>query len=173
MYLAQFTGPWEYRDDPVLDDLDLTNIRPARIENLGGETEVPGAAVRLFSTQEQAFCAVSDPCAARYSALTWARRTGQPYDWRLSLDEILDTLLSPFDVQDLVAAYLQAERAWLLSPSRLSDSTAAYEYVLRDPATGHSHAVQVKTGDRTSALPPIVACLARRGHAERLGCRPR
>ncbi len=60
---------------------------------------------------------------------------------------MLDTLLSPFDVQDLVAAYLQASRGWLLFPSRLSDSTAAYEYVLRDPGTGHSYAVQVKTGD--------------------------
>ncbi len=65
--------------------------------------------------------------------------------------------MSPFDVQDLVAAYLQAERGWLLFPSRLSDSTAAYEYVLRDPANGDSHAVQVKTG----ASPIDQAALAR------------
>ncbi len=63
------------------------------------------------------------------------------------LDDLLNALLSPFDVQDLVAAYLTAERGWLLFPSRLSDSTAAYVYVLRDPTTGSSYAVQVKTGD--------------------------
>jgi hypothetical protein len=146
-YLAQFTGPWEYRGGPVHDALDLSNIRPARIEQIGSETEVPGAVVRRFSRQGQAFSAVHDESAARYSALIWARLTGEPYEWRPSLDQVLDSLLSPFDVQDLVAAYLQAERGWLLFPSRLSDSTAAYEFVLREPTTGRHYAVQVKTGE--------------------------
>ena len=87
-----------------------------------------------------------DETAARYSALIWARLTGESYAWQPSIDDVLDSLLSPFDVQDLVAAYLQAERGWLLFPSRLSDSTTAYEFVLRDPATGKRYAVQVKTG---------------------------
>jgi hypothetical protein len=146
-YLAQFTGPWEYRGGPKHDLLDLSNIRPARIEQIGSEAEVPGAVVRRFSRQGQAFCAVHDESAARYSALIWARLTGESYEWRPTLNSVLDSLLSPFDVQDLVAAYLQAERGWLLFPSRLSDSTAAYEFVLRDPTTGRQYAVQVKTGE--------------------------
>lgn len=147
-YLARFAGPWEYRSCGLHDELDLNNVRPARIIEVGPETAVPGAVVRRFSRQGQAFCSVHDDSAARYSALIWARKTGEPYKWAPTRDEVLDTLLSPFDVQDLVAAYLQAERGWLLFPSRLSDSTAAYEYVLRDAAPGGgNYAVQVKTGD--------------------------
>lgn len=101
-YLAQFTGGWEYRRDARHDALDLNNVRRARIEQIGSETEVPGAIVRRFSRQGQAFCAVHDDSAARYSALIWARKTGQLYDWTPSIDEVLNTLLSPFDVQDLV-----------------------------------------------------------------------
>ena len=42
--------------------------------------------------------------------------------------------------------------AGLLFPSRLSDSTAAYEFVLRDPRTGGNYAVQVKTGEAEIGL---------------------
>lgn len=146
-YLAKFSGEWEYRRGEPYDGLDLNNVRPARIEQVGNETEVPGAVVRLFSRQGQAICKVGSGTAARYSALIWAAKTGERYEWAPSIEQVLCSLLSPYDVQDLVAAYLQAERGWLLFPSRLSDSTAAYEYVLRDPATGQSYAVQVKTGD--------------------------
>ncbi len=151
-YLAAFTGEWEYRRGEPYDSLDLNNVRQAQIEKIGAETEVPGALVRRFARQGQTFCQVHDDSAARYSALLWARHTGARYDWRPALKDVLDVLLSPFDVQDLVAAYLQVQRGWLLFPSRLSDSTAAYEYVMRDPATGHSYAVQVKTGDATIDL---------------------
>lgn len=152
-YLAKFVGEWEYRRGHPFDDLDLNNTRRALIAKIGSEMEVPGAVVRRFSRQGQTFCQVHDESAARYSALLWSRCTGERYDWRPTPEEVLDTLLSPFDVQDLVAAYLQSERGWLLFPSRLSDSTAAYEYVMRDPAgDGSSYAVQVKTGDATIRL---------------------
>lgn len=147
-HLGRFAGEWEHRTGWPYDEHDLNNIRPAHSELIGGENEVPGAVVRRFSRQGQTFCQVHDESAARYSALLWAKQTGQRYDWRPSVDDVLDTLLSAFDVQDLIAAYLEVERGWVLFPSRLSDSTAAYEYILRDPSTGESYAVQVKTGDQ-------------------------
>src|SRR4051794_1264810 len=162
-YLAEFTGEWEYRRGDPYDAHDLNNTRPARIEQVGPETAVPGAVVRRFSRQGQAFSRVWDDSAARYSALIWAQKTGQPYAWRASVQDVLNTLLSPFDVQDLVAAYLQAERGWLLFPSRLSDSTAAYEYVLRDPATGDNYAVQVKTGQSEIELRALELAAALQG----------
>jgi hypothetical protein len=146
-YLAKFTGGWEYRRGSPYDEIDLNNTRPARIEKIGAETEVPGSVVRRFSRQGQTFCQVHDQNAARYSALLWARRTKEAYAWRPAIEDVLDGLLSPFDVQDLVAAYLQIQRGWLLLPSRLNDSTAAYEFVMRDPSNGDSYAIQVKTGD--------------------------
>lgn len=152
-YLAQFTGPWEYRRGKVHDELDLNNVRPAEIIQIGTENEVPGAVVRRFSAPGRTFSRVHSVPAARYSALLWSQKTRQRYPWRPSLAEVLSEMLSPLDVQDLVAAYLQSERGWLLFPSRLSDGTAHYEYVLRDPASGRSYAVQVKTGGQTIHQP--------------------
>lgn len=146
-HLAQFTDRWEPRVGGRWDTLDLHNIRRARIETIGPENLVPGSVVRRLSRRGDAFTQVHDDIAARYSQLLWAQRTGAAYDWHPAVADILDSLLSPMDVQDLVAAYLQAERGWVLLPSRLSDSTSAYEYVLRDPGDGRSYAVQVKTGD--------------------------
>jgi hypothetical protein len=148
-YLAQFTDGWQYRDEPRFDELDLNNTRPARIQQVGTDNLVPGSVVRSLSRPGTAFCRVNDDGAARYSALLWARLTGEEYAWSPTVDEILVSLLSPWDVEDLVAAYLQVTRGWLLLPSRLSSNTAAYEYVLIEPQTGNHYAVQVKTGTST------------------------
>jgi hypothetical protein len=149
-YLAQFTDGWQYRDERRFDDLDLNNTRPARIERVGTENRVPGSVVRSLSRPGAALCRVKDHGAARYSALLWADLTGEEYVWSPTVDEILVSLLSPLDVEDLVAAYLQVKRGWLLLPSRLNSNTAAYEYVLIEPKTGHQYAVQVKTGTSTA-----------------------
>lgn len=162
-YLAEFNGAWRQCSGEPYDRLDLNNIRPARVEEIGDESKVPGTVVRRFSRQGHAFCQVHDEYAARYSALLWSRATGDAYPWQPTIREILDTLLSPLDVQDLVTAYLQAERGWLLFPSRLSDSTAHYEYILRDPGTGDCYAVQVKTGDAKLHLADLVQTSALKG----------
>lgn len=149
-YLAKLVGPIEYRDEKRFDDLDLNNVRRAQVVRIGSENRVPGSVVRSLSRRGTAFCRVADENAARYTALLWARSANEEYDWAVSLDDVLRSLLSALDVEDLVAAYLQAERGWLLLPSRLSANTAAYEYVLIDPKDGRQYAVQVKTGSSSN-----------------------
>ncbi len=148
-YLARLNGDWEYRDADVNRALDLNNVRPARIVAIpGAEAAVPGAVVRSFSGPGQAFRRVPDTGAAVYSAYLFASRTGMPAPaWSPTIGEVLDSFLDPFDVEDLVAAYLQAERGLIALPARRNDSKLAYEYTLRDPTDGQVFAVQVKTGD--------------------------
>jgi hypothetical protein len=155
-YLARLTGEWEYCEQNQA--IDLCNIRPAKIVAVeGAEAGVPGAVVRAFSGPGQAFRRVNGDEATRYSEYLFAQLSNEPVpQWRPSLWDILDSLLGPLDVQDLVAAYLQAERGYIALPARQTDSTIAYEYILRDPTDGHLIAVQVKTGDAhidTETLP--------------------
>jgi hypothetical protein len=147
-YLSQLTGEWEYIDTERARELDVNNSRPAHIVEVGAEAEVPGAVVRRFSRQGSTLQRVHDRGAAMYSAWLFAQAVGGSRPgWAPSLQEILDSLLGPFDVQDLVAAYLQVERGYIALPARQTDNTIAYEYVLRHPDDGHLAAVQVKTGD--------------------------
>jgi hypothetical protein len=148
-YLARFAAPWEYRDSQENRELDLNNVRPAQIVLVpGAEGGVPGAVVRAFSGRGWAFCRLWDDGARRYSEYLFASLTGgAPPSWVPEPLDIIDSLLDPYDVEDLVTAYLQATRGWIALPTRYSSSTIAYEYTLRDPQNGHVYAVQVKTGD--------------------------
>lgn len=150
-YLAKLTGDWEYRDAEINRDLDLNNVRPAHIVAApDAEASVPGAVVRSFSGRGQALRRVPDHGAAVYSAYLFARLAGEePPSWSPTHEEVLDSLLGPFDVEDLIAAYLQVERGFIALPARRSDSKLAYEYTLRDPTDGRVFAVQVKTGDES------------------------
>jgi hypothetical protein len=147
-YLARLTGEWEYRDSPENRGLDISNVRAAKIVAIpGAEGAVPGAVVRSFAGRGQAFRRVLDDGAAQYSEYLFAKLASEALPaWRPSVAEVLGSLLGPLDVQDLVAAYLQAERRYVALPARHSDSTIAYEYILRDPSDGSAVAVQVKTG---------------------------
>jgi len=149
-YLGQIVGEWRYLDTPLNRDLDLTSVRRVNYVRIGSEAEVPGAVVRSFSKpQSRAFEHVPDPSAAWYSSFIFAEKGGvTPPAWSPTLMQVIDSLLGTLDVQDLIAAYLQVHYHYIALPARYSDSTAAYEWVLQDPATGDLAVAQVKTGDR-------------------------
>jgi hypothetical protein len=148
-YLAQLVGGWEYRDEDVNRQLDLNNVRPVEIFPIAhADAAVPGAVVRSFSGRGQAFRRVHSAAATAYSHRLFAQLAGKPrVAWTPTPHEILDSLLDPFDVEDLVAAYLQVELGLVALPTRGDRSKLAYEYTLRDPHSGQVFAVQVKTGD--------------------------
>jgi hypothetical protein len=148
-YLARLNGAWEYRDAGRNREVDLNNVRSAEIVAVAGaEAGVPGAVVRAFSGPGQAFRRVDDRSAAIYSHQLFARLTGKHQAaWLVSVAEVLDSFLDPFDVEDLVAAYLQDDRGLIALPARARSGKLAYEYTLRDPTDGQVFAVQVKTGN--------------------------
>jgi hypothetical protein len=147
-HLGRLEGPWEYRDSKRNHALDVSNVRAARWVRVGVEDRVPGAVVRALSRRGSTFERVKDWGAAWYSAFVYADLVGEAMpSWKPTVAEVVDSLLGPLDVQDLVAAYLQDQVGYIALPARYSDHTAAYEFVLRDPDTGHIAVAQVKTGD--------------------------
>lgn len=148
---------WRYADTPLNHQLDLTSLRSVQYHRTGSEGDVPGALVRSYSNRGRALQHVSDAGAAWYSAYLFAEKAGTALpEWRPSLMQVIDSLLGPSDVQDLIAAYLQVEHGYIALPARQVDSTLAYEYVLRHPSNGHLAVAQVKTGAQavdTDTLP--------------------
>ncbi len=63
-------------------------------------------------------------------------------------------LLSPLDHEDLAALYLQKE-GYLLVPSTIKSSTAAYEWVMFHRETGEKAVLQVKSGNAWIDLAPL------------------
>lgn len=156
-YLGRVVGDWRYADTQLNRDLDLTSVRDVEYVRVGSEGDVPGAVVRSYSNRGRAFQHVSDESAAWYSAYLFSELAKtEPPDWRPSLSDVVDSLLGPFDVQDLVASYLQVRQGYVALPARGTDNTLSYEYVLRHPDDGHLAVAQVKTGGQhveTDSLP--------------------
>lgn len=157
-YLARVEGPWEYLAGAEPDRLDLHNVRPARIVECGVEAVVPGKVANCF-IPPRTLQSISDKAAARYSASLFAQLTGEASAtgaWQPTLQEVVTTLLSSREVEDLVAMYLQRRRGYLVSPQARRKDTPAYEYALRHP-DGHVAVAQVKVGH--SSVPQDQASL--------------
>ncbi len=156
-YLAEVTGDWLYLLDAESVDAEVHNVRPARIERVGVASEVPGAVIAGFrgrSTVQR----VLDDVAALYSAFKFAELTGRPSPaWAPGLDEVLVSLLSSQDLEDLVSCYLQRHYGYLVMPGSMRADTLAYEFVLRDPDHGHEAVLQVKSGHSAVSLDTLPA----------------
>ena len=150
-YLAKLISEWRPLIGPVADRLDLGNVRDVQILTVGSEANVPGGVLRAYAApRQQTFCNVKDPGARAYSRLIGSERLGTDApDLDLSAADVLTSLLSPADVEDLVATYLQDVCGYVLLRARQSRSTAVYEYALRHPSDGHIAVVQVKTGHQS------------------------
>lgn len=149
-YLSELTGEWRLFDDPLAGRLDLGSVRDVRYALVGSEARVPGDVLRTYTLPHQrAFFRVASGPALAYSRILASKLLGTEAPSELpSTLEVLAALLSPLDVEDLVAAFLQDRRDYIALPARHSKSTAVYEYVLRHRTTGEIAAVQVKTGGR-------------------------
>lgn len=151
-YLARLTGDWEALHGPRAEALDLGQVRAVEYRPVGSEADVPGKVIRSYAAPRQlTFCRVDDPGAETYTRLLASELFGyQPPDFDdLSTATILASLLSPFDVEDLVAAYLQDTKDYVALPARHSKNTAVYEWILKNRNDGHVAVAQVKTGNAT------------------------
>ncbi len=150
-YLARIVGPWRLLEGVRFEEMDLANVRSVEYFEVP-EGSVPGGVIRGFASPRQlAFNRVRDEGARLYSALLASERWNtNPPEVGITTEGILD-LLSPLDMEDLVAAYLQDTKDYLAFPARHSRSTAVYEFILSSRRDGTTAAVQVKTGNATVA----------------------
>lgn len=151
-YLARITGEWRALSGAEAERLDLGQVRDVEFRPVGSEAEVPGKVIRGFAAPRQlTFCRVDEPGAETYTRLLASELFGyeSPAVTNLSSETVLTSLLGPFDVEDLVATYLQDTKNYVALPARQSKNTAIYEWILKSRDDGHVAVTQVKTGNAT------------------------
>ena len=122
------------------------------------DVEVPGSVVRRYAGRGQTFSEIHSDSGRIFSHRLWAELSGEPFDLPSpSREEVLRDYLDPIDVEDLVYAYLQAARDYIVLPTSRRRDTPAYEYALVHRTSGQPAVVQVKTGN----TPVDVRLLAR------------
>ena len=143
-YLGRITGPWAYLHGDDADNYDLHSVRPCQWRKVGLLDAIPGAVERSFGPA-RTIQAIDDETAAAFSEFVYSRLTGeQPASAHTHPD--IFGLLSPLDHEDLAALYLQAEHDFVIVPSTVKPSAAAYEWVMLNKITGEKAVIQVKSG---------------------------
>jgi hypothetical protein len=144
-WLAEVAGPWRYSTRGRA--VDVYNYRKARWIKIGTEERVPGKVVNSF-IRGATLQRVADPPARRLTRVLFARATGLPEPAGApTLEQVLHSLLGAYDLEDLLAVYLQAEHGYMALPASRRTDTPGYEYVLCHRDDGHRAVVQVKSGD--------------------------
>ena len=165
--VGQLRGGWEYDASAEAATADVRHIRPvawAPKRLLG--SEVPGGVVRAFSRRGSSFDRIRDSHAALFTQLLYADLVGlEPPNVSWASSDVLQSLLDPIDVEDLVFVYLQADRGLLVLPASRRADTAAYEYELIDRETGDLAIVQVKAGSSSVDLAALASAASSHGRA--------
>jgi hypothetical protein len=151
-YLGKICGSWEYLHGDDADNFDVHCVRRCNWIRIGLLDAVPGAVERSFGPS-RTVQAVGDDTADAYSRYIYGQLSGGP---TVAVNDRPDifALLSPLDHEDLAGLYLQAE-GYLLVPSTVKSSTAAYEWVMFHRDTGEKAVLQVKSGNAWIDLAPL------------------
>jgi hypothetical protein len=147
--LGEIVGEWKPDYSPGAAAVDMYQTRKIRWapRRLLSE-EVPGGAIRAFSGRGSAFSEIKDIPARLLSSALFAELNGEePELPNLSASTVLTSLLSPFDVEDLVFAFLQVECDYLVIPGTRRTDNAAYEYAVVRRGTSELQPVSIKTGN--------------------------
>lgn len=157
-WLGRVTGEWRYDDSDEARRWDLNNVRPCTwLDESMRDYQVPGAVVRSFTGPGQTLTRVRRPAARKMTELIFRRATNPQVSWPpMDPNEIIEDLLDPIDVEDIVLLRLQAD-GWVLLPSTRMGDTPLYEAALRHRADGRLAVVAVKSGGEEVPVPDVVA----------------
>lgn len=151
-FLGKIAGPWQYLGDHDAYNVDVHCVRPCTWFRVGLLDAVPGAVERSFGPS-RTVQAVNNETAEAYSHYIYGRLSGDPAIKAKEHPDIF-ALLSPLDHEDLAALYLQAE-GYVLIPSTIKSSTAAYEWVMVHHKTHEKAVLQVKSGNASIDVGPL------------------
>ncbi len=73
-YIGEISGDWEYQDKPENRDVDIHNVRPCKLFEVG--TDVAGAIVNSCISP-LTIQSIPDPTAMEYSTLMWRKIASQ------------------------------------------------------------------------------------------------
>lgn len=146
-YLGKITSEWEYRAGEEYLRADIINVRRCEWAFVGEMDNVPGSVITSFIPR-RTVQTVKEPSALLYSRCLFARLRGQPDEGPAPREnaDILE-LLSPEDLEDVAALYLQVEKGCVMFPSTCKSDTMAVECVFASVADGGRVGLQVKRGN--------------------------
>lgn len=142
-HLCQVEGPWEYRSRREHREVDVVNVRPVRIVEVGVSIHVPGKVIACFIPR-RTVQRINDETVLESSKRIWTKLTGGTPP-PLDPDGDIFSLLSAKDCEDLISVFLQMQ-GWVVYPAQRRADTLAYEFVLRHRSDFREAVVQVKTG---------------------------
>ncbi len=147
--LGRFSGPYRYENDEVARAVDIHQVRgvewlPVPLT----EIQVPAGVIRSFIGRQSSFSRIHDEATIGYTPVLWAIGHGEaPEPLDKTRSEVIEKVLAPFDVEDLVFAWLQVTQNVVLLPSTHSRSTPVIEGTLLSRDGEPPIILQVKTGD--------------------------
>lgn len=148
-WLGQINGPYRYDASADAFSVDIHQTRPTRwIRRPLNDLEVPGAVIRSFIGTGSSFSRIWDEGARKITPFLWAKANGHRLpDLDITPEEVLQTHLDPYDVEDLVYVWMQAELGYLAFPRSRMRDTPAYEWTMLHRKTQTLGIAQVKTGN--------------------------
>lgn len=140
---------WEYDSRQEMLDRDSTTQRTdIKWIKVGDEFHVPGKLVNSFiagKTLQQVKSDEAEIFSKHYYNTKIDNTCYQNIEIRAD-QEMLFSLISSTDCEDLVYAYLFSKYGYVVIPSTNKQSTALYEFVLLDPKDRTHIYIQVKNG---------------------------
>lgn len=145
-FLGRIISDWRFEGSQEYREADIANVRNCDWVRVGPMDEVPGKVLNSFRPSAT-LQTVSDHTAAAFSSFVFNRVKDVDicYIDRSRPIDILN-LLSPDDLEDVVAIYLQFEFRHILYPSTCKNDTAHVEFLLSSQ-DGSRIGVQVKSGN--------------------------
>lgn len=138
-----------------IDDFTLENDATNQLTNIdwyeiGDVSKVPGSLANKF-IMGYTLQRIHDNSIGVFSKLKFNEKSGKEIYASINFDINKDSffsLLSPEDVEDLLALWLYKKFEYITIPSTNKRSTQLYEYVMINPETGENIFTQVKQGDK-------------------------
>jgi hypothetical protein len=156
--LGRITGPYRYENSELAALTDTHQVRDCEWSDQPlGDLEVPGGVIRGFVGTSTSFSRLLDKGARTYTAWLWEKLHGRaPAPLSFTYLEVLQQL-EPYDLEDLVYAWMQVVKGYLALPKARRTDTPAYEWTMLSRETFTSAIVQVKSGNTAVDMEALAA----------------
>jgi hypothetical protein len=141
-YLGRVTGPYRYTDDEDCQAVDLCNVVPTELRQVGTPSAVPGKIVSAFRPP-RTVQRINGRSVTRYSEYLWSVLNDEPTPG-LKNQNVFD-FLDAEELEDVIFVMLQND-GYVVFPNGRKGDTMSYEYVLRERSSGKEVVTQVKSG---------------------------
>lgn len=146
--VCRIAGPYRFDASPKAARVDSYQVLPVDwAADPLDDLDVPGAVVRAFVGSSDSFSRIHDRSARLLTPYLWEKLHGCELPRiRITRREVLESVLDPYDVEDLVYLWLQVARGYVALPRSRRPDTPAYEWTMINRSTHRKGIVQVKTG---------------------------